>query len=72
MPVPTAHGLPLNPFQQEHCECLNRVIESTINLQGLLEDCKNCGLDVSKAIERNGDHQRLATALKAKFFPHAP
>jgi hypothetical protein len=66
------HSMPapkMNPYQQEHCDCVNRVLESTPNVQELLECLERCGIKVDELKDRNGSNRQMAEALKREFFP---
>lgn len=58
-----------SPLTDEHCACLDSVLDSIIKTRDLLRKCKDCGLDVSKAEEETNEQERLARKLKANFFP---
>lgn len=60
----------VNPLNDTHCDCLNKVLESTAYLAKLIGDCKDCGIDMGPADELNTIQRETATALKAKFFPN--
>jgi hypothetical protein len=64
MPVPR-----FNPFRAEHCDCLDRVIESTAGQQELLDCLKQCGLPMDELEARNRANRELAVRLKQNFFP---
>ncbi len=58
-----------NPLTDEHCACLDRVMDNIVQTRDLLRKCKNCGLDVSRAEEEVNAQEQLARKLKAEFFP---
>ncbi len=60
------------PLTDEHCECLNQVLASISQTRELVQRCKNCGLDVSRAEEEINSQEDLAKKLKAEFFPNRP
>lgn len=63
----------LNPLTDEHCNCLNRVLEQTPPALELAQACIDCGFEFGQQFkERLLEQQRQATLLKAKFFPHRP
>lgn len=59
----------LNP---EHCDCLDRVLQSVAETREILERCKRCNLPVEELVARNEEHGRLAASLKQQFFPERP
>lgn len=58
-----------NPLTDEHCACLDNVLDSITRTRDLIRKCKNCGLDVSKAEEELNEQERLARSIKSQFFP---
>jgi hypothetical protein len=62
-----------SPFlNDQHCACLDAVLQSVAQTGKLLQDCKDCGLNVDDFIAQVDAQRNLATALKAKFFPQNP
>lgn len=59
-----------NPLTPAHCDCLDRVITKTTEVMKLIQDCSDCGLDFSGALEEAKQQNDLAVKLKAKFFPN--
>lgn len=57
------------PLTDDHCACLDQVLESVVKTRDLIRKCKNCGLDVSKAEEEINAQEQLARKLKSEFFP---
>jgi hypothetical protein len=64
--------MPDSPLNPEHCDCLDKVLQSIARTRELIHQCKDCGLDMSRAEEENIAQEALATRLKAKFFPNRP
>ncbi len=59
-----------NPLTAEHCDCLDRVLDSIKTTRELIGKCKNCGLDVTRAEEELNAQEQLASRLKQTFFPN--
>lgn len=59
----------LNPLTDEHCQCLDQVLDSIAVTQQLLEKCRSCGVDVSAFESRNAEQRKMAESLKRTFFP---
>lgn len=59
-----------NPLNQEHCDCLNLVLQHAQQTADLITKCKACGFDMDKAEEENAAQIQLASALKQQFFPN--
>ena len=62
---------PRQPLKPEHCECLNRVLQSTVLTRELIEKLKRCGLPMDQAELENESDARMAANLKREFFPNA-
>lgn len=61
-----------NPLNQEHCDCLTKAIQSTVNTADFLAKCKACGLPVDELIQDNERQKRQCESIKAQFFPNSP
>lgn len=59
-----------NPLTDEHCRCLDQVLDSIRSTRDLVSKCKNCGMDVSRAEDELNAQEQLATRLKQQFFPN--
>lgn len=66
----TTNGI--NPLRPEDCDCLDKVIESTVQMREFLAKCQTCGLPIKEAINRNEEHAKLASEVKRQFFPERP
>lgn len=62
----------INPLKPEDCDCLDKVIESSVALREFLQKCQQCELDVNAAIAENEKHLQTATAMKRAWFPDRP
>ena len=51
------------------CQCLDRVLQAGAITAEVVEQCKACGLDVTKAEGENMELLKLAAALKREAFP---
>jgi hypothetical protein len=56
----------------EHCDCLNRVLQRTPALNDLAHKCEQCGWDVSAAKETLQEQMNIARKAKQVFFPNNP
>lgn len=61
-----------SPLTQEHCDCLNRVIERTQSAIDLAQQCSDCGWDTSAVQEALQEQLDMARKAKANFFPGQP
>lgn len=59
-----------HPLNDSHCDCLNKVLESTAYLGKLISDCQDCGIEMGPAKDLNEAQRETVTLLKAKFFPN--
>lgn len=59
-----------NPLKQEHCDCLDKILESVPMSLEQARACEECGLDMGEYIAQLEQQQAIATRLKAKFFPN--
>lgn len=57
-------------LREEHCKCLDKVLESIPKTLALAEACKDCGWDVDYLIEALKAQQAMAQKAKAHFFPN--
>ena len=62
----------LNPLEDEHCACLNKVLDSTPGTKSILDRCKAAGIPCDELLAENARHQQMAANLKSSFFPYAP
>jgi hypothetical protein len=60
----------MNPFGQEHCDCFKRVAAQGGQLAELLDCLQECGIDMAPVKAQNDETVRLASNLRAKFFPN--
>ncbi len=58
-----------NPLNDQHCACLDAVIESTAHTAELIRKCRECGIDVAKAEQVNNAQRDFAMKAKGQFFP---
>ena len=58
-----------HPLTDEHCKCLDRVLESYTPAMDLAKACQDCGWDVSNEIDTLNAQRRMAETAKARFFP---
>lgn len=62
--------MPLNhPLTQEHCRCLDKVLESVPPALELAQACTDCGWDMSEYVAELKRQQEQATRAKQRFFP---
>ena len=59
-------------LNDQHCACIDAVLQSIAQTTKLLQDCKECGLPVDDYIAQNEAQRQMAVALKGKFFPQNP
>lgn len=60
------------PIGQQELELLNNVLESYPMLSTVLRKCKNCELPADELIAKLDEQFKLASNLKAQFFPDQP
>lgn len=61
-----------HPLTQEHCKCLDRILESYTPAMDLAKACQDCGWDVSEFMATLDAQKLMAERAKAKFFPNNP
>ena len=61
----------LNPLNQSHCDCLNRVLESVPHTDEFLDCMERCGLDVADLRKQVRSNKERAESIKREFFPDA-
>lgn len=61
-----------HPLTDEHCECLDKVLQAVPEALELVRTCKDCGLDVAKIEQTLNAQLRMAQRLKAQLFPDRP
>ncbi len=59
-----------HPLTEEHCKCLDKVLEGAVSALELARACKDCGFDVSELESQIVAQKEMAEKLKAKFFPY--
>ena len=59
----------LNPLNEEHCECLDRVLRETALTRQLIADCKECLMDAGDREVENEMQADIAGRYKRTFFP---
>lgn len=59
----------LNPFNQDHCDCFTRVAQQSGNLAELIDCLQECGIDMRPIKAQNDETGKIASNLKARFFP---
>lgn len=65
--------MPLDhPLTDEHCNCLDRVLDSVPKALELARACTDCGWDVSDQIRILEEQLRMAQKAKQTFFPNRP
>lgn len=57
------------PLDESHLAILNRLLESIPKTREFLEACHDCQLDVALEMKENADQEKIASKIKAKFFP---
>lgn len=65
-------SLQANPLTDDHCKCLDKVLESVPPALELARACQDCGWDTSEYIAQLEGQKKMAELAKAKFFPHRP
>lgn len=58
-----------HPLTDEHCKCLNKVLESMPTAFDLAQACIDCGWDVTDLVDTLRAQKKMAETAKAKFFP---
>jgi hypothetical protein len=61
-----------HPLGREHCQCLDRVLQSIPAALELAKSCTDCGWDMSEYIAELQRQQQQAMKAKATFFPMEP
>lgn len=62
-----------NPLNDQHCECLDRVLQQTPAYIELAQACENCGWEFGQQFrERLQQQYQQAEAIKRTFFPRKP
>lgn len=67
MPEALRHSL-----TDEHCACLDRVLERTPGLLKLASACEDCGWDVTDRRAVLEEQLEMARKAKSVFFPFKP
>jgi len=62
--------MPDHPLTDEHCQCLDRVLETVPKALELAAACTDCGWDVSEQARVLKEQLEMARKAKAKFFPN--
>lgn len=63
---------PAGILTDDKCACLDAVLESYARTKQLIEACRECGLDTSRAEAENEAQRELAQKIKARAFPDRP
>jgi hypothetical protein len=58
------------PLGDEHCQLLDKALQTAAQARQLAQDCVDCGLPMHDELAAIKNREELATALKAKFFPN--
>lgn len=62
-----------NPLTDEHCKCLDNVLNNTPEYLQLADKCIECGWEFGQQFkERLLQQQEMARRAKAAFFPDRP
>ena len=61
-----------NPFSDEHCQCLDAVLESSAAVAACLAKCKASGLEVGDLVAKNERQAAIAGKLRSAFFGSQP
>jgi hypothetical protein len=54
----------------EHCNCIDRCLQSIPGTTKLIDALKKCGMDCSAAEEANNLHRQQAETIKSIMFPN--
>lgn len=60
----------MNPLTEEHLRKLNELLKSCAETREYLKRCGACHLDVDKEMRENEEQAKIASAIKAQFWPH--
>ena len=71
-PDEMADQLPPGCLGEEHCAALNTALRNISEASAILSKLKAAGLDVSEAEAKALFQKRVASSLKAAFFPDRP
>jgi hypothetical protein len=61
-----------HPLGKEHCQCLDKVLQTIPGALELARACTDCGWDMSEYIAELQRQQTQAQKAKALFFPTEP
>jgi hypothetical protein len=61
-----------NPLTQEHCDCIQRVIQSIPNIRETIAACEQCGMTFEQERELLKAQEEFATRVKSAFMPNLP
>lgn len=59
----------IHPLTDDHCKCLDKILESHMPAMDLAKACEECGWDMTDIINTLNSQKKMAEVAKAKFFP---